>query len=73
VSQAMSSAEHVLEGGVDIGAQEHFYMETQACLVVPNGEDGEMEIYSSTQHPASVQVIVFLKKFQTSNISQIFE
>jgi len=60
VSQALASADHTLDGGIHIGAQEHFYLETQACLVVPSGEDGEMEIYSSTQHPASVQVMLVL-------------
>jgi len=56
MSEAVEMAEYVLEGGIHIGGQEHFYLETQACLVVPKGEDGEMEIFSSTQHPASVQV-----------------
>ena len=56
VSEALKTAQHVLEGRMHIGGQEHFYLETQACLVVPTGEDGEMEIFSSTQHPASIQV-----------------
>jgi len=57
VSEALAMADHVLEGGIHIGGQEHFCLETQACLVVPKGEDGEMEIFSSTQHPASIQVL----------------
>jgi len=56
VSEALKTADHVLEGGIHIGGQEHFYLETQACLVVPK-EDGEMEIFSSTQHPTSIQVV----------------
>jgi len=58
VSEALKTAQHVLEGGIHIGGQEHFYLETQACLVVPKGEDGEMEVFSSTQHPASIQVYI---------------
>ena len=57
VSEALKTAQHVLDGGIHIGGQEHFYLETQACLVVPKGEDGEMEVFSATQHPTSIQVI----------------
>jgi len=57
VAEALNTAQHVLEGGIHIGGQEHFYLETQACLVLPKGEDGEMEVFSSTQHPTSIQVI----------------
>ena len=45
------NADHVLSGVVRMGGQEHFYLETQACVVVPKPEDGEMEVYSSTQNP----------------------
>lgn len=31
-------------------------METQSILVVPKGEDKEMDLYVSTQHPAIIQV-----------------
>ena len=40
-----------------IGGQEHFYLEGQAALAVP-GEDDEMQVHSSTQHPAEVQHLV---------------
>lgn len=36
------------------GAQYHFYMETQATMAVP-AENGELYLYSSSQHLASVQ------------------
>ena len=36
--------------------QEHFYLETQATIAVPNGEDGEMELFVSTQNPTLTQV-----------------
>ncbi len=53
----ISKADHVIEGEIYIGAQEHFYMETQSTLVVPKGEDGELEIFCSTQHAAYIQVM----------------
>ena len=34
-----------------MGGQEHFYLETQACVVVPKPEDGEIEVFSCTQNP----------------------
>ena len=37
-----------------IGGQEHFYLEGQVALAVPQ-EGGEMLVYSSTQHPSEVQ------------------
>ena len=49
VDSAMATAEHILEGQMRVGGQEHFYLETSTCLVVPTGEDGEMEVFSSTQ------------------------
>ena len=36
--------------------QEHFYLETQATIAVPRGEDGEMELFVSTQNPTLTQV-----------------
>ena len=36
--------------------QEHFYLETQASIAVPKGEDGEMELFVSTQNPTLTQV-----------------
>jgi len=49
--EAFKNADHVFSGVVRIGGQEHFYLETQACVAVPKPEDGEMEIYASTQNP----------------------
>ncbi|XP_062435402.1 aldehyde oxidase-like isoform X3 [Rhea pennata] len=43
---------------IHIGGQEHFYMETQSVLAVPKGEDKEMNVYVSTQHPAIIQEMV---------------
>ncbi|XP_031555377.1 xanthine dehydrogenase/oxidase-like [Actinia tenebrosa] len=51
-------SDHVIEGEMRTGAQEHFYLETQATLAVPKGEDGEMEIFSSCQSPSTGQFLV---------------
>jgi xanthine dehydrogenase large subunit len=54
---ALARAPHVLEGEFRAGGQEHFYLEGQIALAEP-GEDGEMRVHSSTQHPSEVQHIV---------------
>lgn len=54
---AIASAPHTLSGTVDNGAQDHFYLETQAALAVP-GEDRQITVWSSTQHPSEVQTLV---------------
>lgn len=56
LDKAFASAKHIVEDEVKIGGQEHFYVETQVSLVVPTGEDGEMEIMCSTQDPTEAQV-----------------
>ena len=42
---------------LDIGGQEHFYLESQVAIAIP-GEQGQMTIHSSTQHPSEVQMMV---------------
>ena len=39
------------------GGQEHFYLESQAAIAYP-GENGDMFIQSSSQHPTEVQHVV---------------
>ncbi|KUJ76209.1 aldehyde oxidase [Ruegeria marisrubri] len=51
---AIAQAAHVIEGTFEIGGQEHFYLEGQAALAVPN-EGGDMLVHSSTQHPTEIQ------------------
>lgn len=45
-----------LPGEMHIGGQEHFYLETNITLAVPRGEDGEMELFVSTQSASKTQV-----------------
>ncbi|MCM2563654.1 xanthine dehydrogenase molybdopterin binding subunit [Lutimaribacter sp. EGI FJ00015] len=54
VDAALASASHSVEGRVEMGGQEHFYLEGQAALALP-GEDGDMVVHSSTQHPTEIQ------------------
>ncbi len=54
---ALAAAPHRLQGQFHIGGQEHFYLEGQVALALP-GEDGAMQIWSSTQHPTEVQKLV---------------
>lgn len=49
--EAFKQADHVFEGVSRMGGQEHFYLETQACLCIWKPEDGEMEVWSGTQNP----------------------
>ncbi|RMX48187.1 hypothetical protein pdam_00015397 [Pocillopora damicornis] len=50
-----AESEHLLEGEMRFGGQEHFYLETQVTIAVPKGEDGEMELFVSTQNPTLTQ------------------
>lgn len=57
VDQALADAPHRLSGRLEIGGQEHFYLESQVASARP-GEEGDLRVQSSTQHPAEVQAIV---------------
>jgi xanthine dehydrogenase large subunit len=45
---------HMITGSFEIGGQEHFYLEGQAALALPQ-EGGDMIVHSSTQHPTEIQ------------------
>ena len=51
---ALAGAAHSLSGRIEIGGQEHFYLEGQAALAIP-GEDRDMTLHCSTQHPSEIQ------------------
>ncbi|GAW35205.1 xanthine dehydrogenase molybdenum-binding subunit [Roseovarius sp. A-2] len=51
---AIATAPHRVEGRIEMGGQEHFYLEGQAALALPQ-EGGDMVIHASTQHPTEVQ------------------
>ncbi|MEM6825148.1 MAG: molybdopterin cofactor-binding domain-containing protein, partial [Pseudomonadota bacterium] len=51
---AIAAAPIRIEGQLEIGGQEHFYLEGQAALALPQ-EGGDMVVHSSTQHPTEIQ------------------
>ncbi len=50
-------AAHRLKGRVSVGGQDQFYLEGQIAIAIP-AEDGDLVVYSSTQHPGEVQHLV---------------
>lgn len=53
----LATARQRLEGSLQIGGQEHFYLEGQVSLAVP-GEDGDMFVHTSSQHPSETQHVI---------------
>ncbi len=51
---AIQTAPHRLSGQIDIGGQEHFYLEGQAAIALPQ-DNGDMLVHASTQHPSEIQ------------------
>ena len=53
-TQALARAPHTLSGTLEVGGQEHFYLEGQIAYALPQ-EQNQWLIYASTQHPGEVQ------------------
>src|SRR5690606_28605509 len=51
---ALAAAPLRLSGELRCGGQDHFYLEGQIAVALP-GEDGDILVHSSTQHPTEVQ------------------
>jgi xanthine dehydrogenase large subunit len=54
VEAALKTSPRRVSGRLEIGGQEHFYLESQAAMAVP-GEDRDVTVFSSTQHPTEIQ------------------
>jgi xanthine dehydrogenase large subunit len=54
---ALDAAPHRMSGTLEMGGQEHFYLEGQVAMAIP-GEDGQVHVLSSTQHPSEVQHLI---------------
>ncbi|HHZ07653.1 MAG TPA: xanthine dehydrogenase molybdopterin binding subunit [Rhizobiales bacterium] len=54
---AIAAAPRRVKGRMRIGGQDHFYLEGQIAMAVP-GEDSDVTVYASTQHPSEVQHMV---------------
>jgi len=57
VAQGLEASARVLEGELELGGQEHFYLETQASLALLD-ESGHLLVHASTQHPSETQEVV---------------
>jgi xanthine dehydrogenase large subunit len=55
-ARAIEDAPVVIEGALEVGGQEHFYLETQAAIAYYD-ENGQLFVQSSTQHPSETQEI----------------
>ncbi|XP_072545990.1 xanthine dehydrogenase/oxidase [Salminus brasiliensis] len=58
LTEGFQESDNIMEGEIHIGGQEHFYLETNCTLAVPRGEDGEMELFVSTQAASKTQAVV---------------
>jgi xanthine dehydrogenase large subunit len=54
---ALIKAPNRLQGQMSIGGQDHFYLEGQVSMALPQ-EDGDMLVLTSSQHPSEVQQLV---------------
>ena len=57
IAAGFKQSKHVLIGEMRIGGQDHFYLEGQIAYAIP-GEDDDVTVHSSTQHPSEVQHMV---------------
>ena len=57
IAAGFAAAPHRLTGELNLGGQEHFYLEGQIAMTEPT-EDGGIFVRSSTQHPSEVQHLV---------------
>ena len=54
VQKGMAQATHQMHGTLNVGGQEHFYLEGQIAYAMPQ-DNGQWLIHSSTQHPGEIQ------------------
>jgi xanthine dehydrogenase large subunit len=55
--KVLAASPQRLQGTVLIGGQDHFYLEGQIALAIPQ-ESGAMWVHCSTQHPTEIQHVV---------------
>lgn len=56
-TEALEISDVKVKGTLNIGGQEHFYLEGQAAMAI-YGENDNIVVYSSTQHPSEVQKLI---------------
>ncbi len=52
-AKALAEAPHTLQGHIQLGGQEQFYLEGQISYAIP--QEGGMLVHCSTQHPSEMQ------------------
>jgi xanthine dehydrogenase large subunit len=57
VDAALAAAPRRAQGRLEMGGQDHFYLEGQIAMAIP-GEDGTIHLHASSQHPSEVQHLV---------------
>ena len=55
--ERLAASPRRLKGTIEMGGQDHFYLEGQVAFAIPQENDG-MLVVSSTQHPTEVQHLV---------------
>jgi len=56
-ASAMTAAKHRIKGKFRVGGQDHLYLEGHIAFAIP-GEDADVMVHSSTQHPSEAQHMV---------------
>ncbi|MGJ8616059.1 MAG: xanthine dehydrogenase molybdopterin binding subunit [Sulfitobacter sp.] len=56
-AQEMEKATHRIKGKFTVGGQDHLYLEGHIAFAIP-GEDDDVMVHSSTQHPTEAQHMV---------------
>ncbi len=57
VNEGLSKAPNRLQGRITIGGQDHMYLEGHIAFAIP-GEDDDVTVHCSTQHPSEAQHMV---------------
>ena len=57
VAAGLAASPRRARGSMVVGGQDHFYLEGQIAFAIP-GEDEDVTVHSSTQHPSEVQLMV---------------
>ncbi|HEV7276729.1 MAG TPA: xanthine dehydrogenase molybdopterin binding subunit [Devosiaceae bacterium] len=57
VAAGLAASPRRTRGSMVVGGQDHFYLEGQIAFAIP-GEDEDVTVHSSTQHPSEVQLMV---------------
>jgi len=57
IKDGFKKSNNILKGKLYSGGQDHFYLEGQIAMTIPQ-EDNNFLVYSSTQHPSETQQII---------------